>query len=187
MGDTSDDLSNQYIVNVIHNNQNGMHEMGITDGVIIVVDSNRIENASMRTLIQNAITGKLKIILFINNVDANLLTVTEANLECIYRELDETIEEIKSILLQHTNDELFVVDVMQNIVFGCAKKRWAFTLHSFADIYSESFSKLDSKKWAEKLWGDHYYSFTVSLLEILFFVNSSNFLPIVNRLKSGRK
>lgn len=162
MGDKSDDLSNQYVVNVVHDNQNVMHEMVIADGVIIVVDSNRNVNANMRALIQNAIAEKLKIILFINNVDANLLTVSEANLEHIYRELEETIEEIKCLILQHTNDELFVVDVMQNIIFGCVEKRWAFSLHSFADIYSKSFSKLDTKKLAEKLWGDHYYSFTVS-------------------------
>lgn len=143
-----------------------MHEMEIADGVIIVVDSNRCVNASnmqMETLIQNAIHEKLKIILFINNVDANLLTVTtEANLEYIYRELEVTIEEIKSLIRQHTNDELYLVDVTRNIVFGCAKNGWAFSAERFADIYSESFSKFDSKTFAEKLWADHYYSFTVS-------------------------
>lgn len=165
MGDKcdDDDLSNQYVVNVIHDNShNGMHEMGIADGVIIVVDPNQDVNADMQTLIQNAINEKLKIILFINNVDVNLLTVTEANVECIYRDIGETIEKMKTLIHQHTNDELYAVDVMRNIVFGCAKKGWAFGLHSFAEIYSESFSKLDTKTLAAKLWGDHYYSFTVS-------------------------
>lgn len=165
MGDKSDDddLSNQYVVNVIHNDQQiGMHDMGIADGIIIVVDSNQNVIASMQSLIQHAINEKLKIIFFINNVDANILTVSEPNLECIYRDLANTIEEIKCFILQHTTDELYSVDVMKNIVFGCAKKGWAFTLHSFADIYSKSFTKSDSNSLAEKLWADHYYSFTVS-------------------------
>lgn len=165
MGDKSDDddLSNQYIVNVIHSDQqNGMHEMGMADGIIIVVDSNQNVIASIQSLVQHAIDEKLKIIFFINNVDANLLTVTESNLECIYRDLADTIEEIKCFILQHTTDELYSVDVMRNIVFGCAKNGWAFTLHSFANFYSKSFTKLDSKTLAERLWADHYYSFTVS-------------------------
>lgn len=163
MGDKNDDdLSNQFIINVILNdNQNAMHEMRIADGVIIVIDSNQSINANTQTSIQNSIIENLKIILFINNVDVNLLTVSVEHLDLIYRELEETIEEIKCLIQQHTNDELFSVDVMKNICFGCVRDGWAFSLHSFAEIYSKSFSKFDPQQLAKKLWTDHYYSFMV--------------------------
>ncbi len=150
-----------------------MHEMEIADGVIIVVDTNQNVDANTQTFIQNAINEKLKIILFMNNVDANLLTVTKANLECIYRDFEETIHAIQCLILQHTTDKLYSIDVMSNIVFGSLEKGWAFNLHSFADIYSESFSKLDSETFAKRLWADHFYSFTVSYFHIYFLSNST--------------
>lgn len=138
-----------------------MHDMRIADGVIIVIDSNQSINANTQALIQNSIIEKLKIILFINNVDVNLLTLSVEQLDSIYRELEDIIEEIKCLIHQHTKDELFAIDVMKNIIFGCAKDGWAFNLLNFAEIYSKSFSKLDPQQLAKKLWEDHYYSFMV--------------------------
>lgn len=161
IGEQSGD-DNQYIVNVIKSdNENGMHEMKNADGVIIVVDSDQHVNANMRTFIQNAINEKLKIILFVNNADVNLLTVTEIHLEYIYREFEVTIHAIKRLIQQHSNDKLYSVDVMSNIVFGNVEKGWAFNLNSFAKMYAISLSRLDTKTLAGKLWSDHFYSFTV--------------------------
>lgn len=160
--------SSQYIVNVIQNrnNRNGMLEMEIADGVIIVVDSDRNWNAiSMQTFIENAINEKLKIILFVNNVDVNLLTVTEAYLETIYHELEAIIQSTARLIQQSSIEELYCVEVMTNVVFGSIEKGWAFTLDSFASVYSASFSKFDSKTLAQKLWGDRFYSFTVSVFD----------------------
>lgn len=159
-----DDLSNQYIVNVIlKDNENDVYEFKIADGVIIIVDSSQSINDKMQTLIQNSIMEKLKIILFINNIDVNLLTVSVANLDLIYRDLEQTIDAIQTIIHQYSDDELYSLDVMKNIVFGCTntKECWAFSLQSFADIYSKSFSKFDPREFVKKLWGDHYYSFAV--------------------------
>lgn len=193
VGDKSDvasELNNQYIVNVIKRvNENGMHEVIIADGVIIIVDSDQNVNVNVETLIQNAIRDKLKIILFVNmnNIDANLSTITEANLDCIYSELDDTIHAMKRLIQQHSNDNLYSIDVMSSIVFGCISQGWAFNLHSFAEIYAKSFSKLEPTTLAEKLWGENYYSFAVSLFYIFDSFQFIQQFCRINRRKSGQK
>ncbi|KAJ6648755.1 Eukaryotic translation elongation factor 2, partial [Pseudolycoriella hygida] len=160
MGDKREDPSNQYVINVIRSdNSNGMHEIRIADGAIIVVDCNENINADMQTLIHNVLNEKLKLIVFINNVDVNLLTVSKSHLQCIYFDIVKIVQEIICLTQQNASSELCFIDVLKNVVFGCVKDGWAFNLHSFSEMYSKSGSKFDTENMAEKLW-DHFYSFT---------------------------
>lgn len=137
--------------------------MRLTDGVIIVVDSSQSVNASTQTIIQRSIDEKLKIILFINNIDTSLLTVGAANLDSLYHDLEETITDVTNLISQCTTDKTYAISIMQNVAFGCTKEGWAFKLHSFTDTYSKTFSKFDKDKFVTKLWAEHYYSFEVCL------------------------
>ena len=43
-----------------------------------------------------------------------------------------------------------------NIAFGAGKDQWAFTLKTFARIYSKK-TGISEKKMMQKLWGDNYF------------------------------
>ena len=43
-----------------------------------------------------------------------------------------------------------------NVAFGAGKDQWAFTLRTFARIYSKIF-KIKEETLMEKLWGDNFY------------------------------
>ena len=45
-----------------------------------------------------------------------------------------------------------------NVVFASTDMHWSFTLRSFAQMYSEAYGPLDVNAFADRLWGDIYFS-----------------------------
>jgi U5 small nuclear ribonucleoprotein component len=45
-----------------------------------------------------------------------------------------------------------------NVVFASTDMHWCFTLRSFAQMYSEAYGRLDVNAFADRLWGDIYFS-----------------------------
>ena len=45
-----------------------------------------------------------------------------------------------------------------NVTFASTDMHWCFTLRSFARMYSEAYGPLDVNAFADRLWGDIYFS-----------------------------
>lgn len=52
--------------------------------------------------------------------------------------------------------DLVLDPTIGNVAFGAGKDQWAFTLRTFAKIYSKK-TGISVEKMMKKLWGDNYY------------------------------
>jgi len=70
------------------------------------------------------------------------------------------IENVNVVISTYESEEngisLQVDPTEGNVAFGAAIFGWAFTLRTFAKIFSEKF-KVDQKILMKKLWGDNFY------------------------------
>ena len=130
----------------------------ITDGALVIVDC--IEGVCMQTeaVLRVAMIEKVKPILMINKLDTQILEL-QTDAEEMYKNFSKIIESANTVVSNYAQadmgDALFYPG-KANVAFGSGKECWAFTLTTFAQIYSKKF-KIDLEKIREKLWGDNYY------------------------------
>lgn len=93
----------------------------------------------------------------INKIDRQFLEL-QLDAEDMYRNFNKILELANTIISNYGHDmgEILLQPKKGNVAFGCGKENWAFTLTTFARIYSKKFG-VDIDKMKEKLWGDNYY------------------------------
>ncbi|EFC46271.1 predicted protein [Naegleria gruberi] len=60
------------------------------------------------------------------------------------------------ITRQISQENIPLLIILENVVFGSVKQGWAFTLKDFAKFYSKQLG-MNQEELVEKLWGDYYY------------------------------
>lgn len=129
----------------------------VTDGALVVVDY--IEGVAVQTdtVLRQALAEKVVPVLMINKVDRGILEL-KVDGETMYQNFLRVIESVNVIISTYeSEDQKLQVDPTKGTVaFGSGYFGWAFSLTTFAKIYSKKFG-VEKAKLMEKLWGDNYF------------------------------
>ena len=130
----------------------------VTDGALVVVDFVEGVCVQTETVLRQALTEKIKPVLYINKVDRGIFELL-LDAEQIYEVFIRVIATVNSIIATYDSEDIGsnqVSPLEGSVAFGSAYYGWAFSLQHFARTYAKKFG-IDEKKMAEKLWGEWYY------------------------------
>merc|ERR1719411_1700221 len=131
----------------------------ITDGALVVVDC--IEGCAVQTetVLRQALTERVKPVLFVNKVDRCILEL-QMEPEDMYSKFRKTIEDV-NVLISTYNDALMgdvqVGPEKGTVAFGSGLHGWAFNVERFAKIYASKMG-VDKDKMMKRLWGDTFFN-----------------------------
>jgi elongation factor 2 len=131
----------------------------LSDGALVVVDCVEGVCVQTRTVMRQALQERVKPVLFLNKIDRLFLELNMP-LEDMYQTLARTIESA-NLVIQRGDSEQFGRDLQVHacdgsVGFGSGLHGWAFTLHSFAQLYFAKMG-LTVDDMTDKLWGDNFY------------------------------
>ncbi|CAH8513200.1 unnamed protein product [Schistosoma turkestanicum] len=132
----------------------------VTDGALVVVDCVSGVCVQTETVLRQALTERIKPVLFMNKMDMAILTLS-CEMEDLYQKFQRVIENINIIISEFHESNTAMgpleIDVVQGTVgFGSGLQSWAFTLMTFARFYAAKF-KIEPSKLVKRLWGDNFY------------------------------
>eukprot|EP01133_Synstelium_polycarpum_P006811 gene6811-7916_t len=133
----------------------------VTDGALVVVDS--VEGVCVQTevVLRQAITERIKPILFVNKVDRLLLEL-QSDADDMYELFRRVIESTNAVIAsvgiedESAMGSIELSPLVGNVGFGSGYQGWGFTLRTFAKIYEAKLG-VPAHKLVQKLWGDNYY------------------------------
>ncbi|CAH8573851.1 unnamed protein product [Heterobilharzia americana] len=133
----------------------------VTDGALVVVDCVSGVCVQTETVLRQALTERIKPVLFMNKMDMAVTTLS-CEMEELYQKFQRVIEDVNVIIseFETANSAMgdLSVDVVKGTVgFGSGLQSWAFTLMTFARLYASKF-KIEPNKLVERLWGDNFYN-----------------------------
>jgi len=132
----------------------------VTDGALVVVDCVSGVCVQTETVLRQAISERIRPVLFMNKMDLALLTL-QLEEEDLYQTFQRIIENVNVIVGTYAEDDgpmgNIAVDPKDGTVgFGSGLHGWAFTLKDFAKLYASKF-KMPEEKLMKRLWGDQFY------------------------------
>lgn len=101
---------------------------------------------------------KIKPVLMINKVDRAILELKMEGEE-IYQQFAKVIDNVNITIGTYQSEDMgdLTCDPTKgNIAFGAGKDQWAFTLRTFARMYSKLLN-INEDNLMKKLWGDYFY------------------------------
>jgi len=130
----------------------------VTDGALVVVDC--IEGAAVQTetVLRQALQERVKPVLMVNKVDRGILEL-QMDGEDMYNQFRKVVENINVIVSMYMDDALGDIQLAPEdgtVAFGSGLHQWAFTIETFARIYSKKFG-IETPKMMKRLWGDNYF------------------------------
>eukprot|EP00794_Sanderia_malayensis_P009989 gene9989-11010_t len=133
----------------------------VTDGALVVVDCVSGVCVQTETVLRQAISERIKPVLFMNKMDRALLEL-QLEQEDLFQTFVRIVESTNVIIATYGDDEgpmgVITVDPSTGTVgFGSGLHGWAFTLKQFAEIYAAKF-KIEPKKLMKRLWGDNFFN-----------------------------
>jgi len=133
----------------------------VTDGALVVVDCVSGVCVQTETVLRQAISERIKPILFMNKMDRALLEL-QLQPEDLFQTFQRIVENVNVIIATYSDEEgpmgNITVDPTKGTVgFGAGLHGWAFTLKEFAEFYSNKF-KIEVPKLMQRFWGDNFYS-----------------------------
>ena len=131
----------------------------VTDGALVVVDCVEGCCVQTETVLRQAIQERIKPVLFLNKVDRNILEL-QVDGETMYQNFVKVIDNVNGIISTYQDDKMGSIELHPgagNVAFGSGRECWAFTLDTFARMYSKKLN-IAKDKMCSKLWGDWYYS-----------------------------
>lgn len=132
----------------------------VTDGALVVVDCVSGVSVQTETVLRQAISERIKPVLFMNKMDLALLTL-QCDMEELYQIFQRAIENVNVIIATYEGEDSPMgsinVDPKDGTVgFGSGLHGWAFTLKDFAKMYASKF-KIPEDKMMKRLWGDYFF------------------------------
>lgn len=132
----------------------------VTDGALVVVDCVSGVCVQTETVLRQAISERIRPVLFMNKMDLALLTL-QLEAEDLYQTFQRIIENVNVIVGTYAEDDgpmgnIAVDPKVGTVGFGSGLHGWAFTLKDFAKLYSSKF-KMPEEKLMKRLWGDQFY------------------------------
>ena len=133
----------------------------VTDGALVVVDCVSGVCVQTETVLRQAISERIKPVLFMNKLDRALLEL-QLEQEDLFQTFQRIIENVNVIIATYGDEDgpmgNISVDPSQGTVgFGSGLHGWAFTLKNFAEFYASKFG-MEPAKLMGRFWGDNFYS-----------------------------
>eukprot|EP01110_Echinostelium_bisporum_P011150 TRINITY_DN486_c0_g1_i1.p1 TRINITY_DN486_c0_g1~~TRINITY_DN486_c0_g1_i1.p1 ORF type:complete len:841 (-),score=493.33 TRINITY_DN486_c0_g1_i1:6-2528(-) len=130
----------------------------VTDGALVVVDCVEGVCVQTETVLRQALTERIKPVLFLNKMDRFLLEL-QLDQEEAYQAFCRAIESVNVIVATYQDVLMGDVQVRPEkgtVAFGSGLQQWGFTLDRFAKLYSAKFG-VPKDKLMTRLWGDSYF------------------------------
>uniref|UniRef100_F6XKY1 Tr-type G domain-containing protein n=1 Tax=Ciona intestinalis TaxID=7719 RepID=F6XKY1_CIOIN len=133
----------------------------VTDGALVVVDCVSGVCVQTETVLRQAISERIRPIVFMNKMDRALLEL-QLEKEDLYQTFQRIVESVNVIVATYAVEDgpmgNIMIDPQKGTVgFGSGLHGWAFSLKQFAEMYSEKF-KVPLPKLMNRLWGDNYFN-----------------------------
>uniref|UniRef100_A0A0B7AWJ0 Tr-type G domain-containing protein n=1 Tax=Arion vulgaris TaxID=1028688 RepID=A0A0B7AWJ0_9EUPU len=133
----------------------------VTDGALVVVDCVSGVCVQTETVLRQAISERIRPVLFMNKMDLALLTL-QLEPEDLYQTFQRIIENVNVIVGTYYEDDgpmgnIQVDPKTGTVGFGSGLHGWAFTLKDFAKLYSSKF-KVEERTLMKRLWGNQFYN-----------------------------
>jgi len=155
----------QYLINLIDSpghvdfSSEVTAALRVTDGALVVVDCIEGVCVQTETVLRQAISERIKPVLFVNKLDRVFLELHMDNEEA-YQNFARAIESVNVIIATYKDDALGDVQVYPQagtVALGSGLHGWGFSVNKFAEMYAAKFGIAESKM-KEKLWGDNYFN-----------------------------
>jgi len=131
----------------------------VTDGALVVVDCVEGVCVQTETVLRQAISERIKPVLWINKLDRMFLEL-HMDLETMFQNFARVKESVNVVIETYKDDLLGDVQVEPEdgtVGFGSGLQSWGFTITRFADLYSSKFG-VAKNKLMKKLWGQNYFN-----------------------------
>jgi U5 small nuclear ribonucleoprotein component len=132
----------------------------LADGVALIVDVVEGVQSNTEQIIKYAVLEDLPLVLIVNKMDRLILELKLPPNDAYFK-LKHVIEEVNSVIentIPGRGEARRVSPEKGNVAFASSSMNWCFTLPSFAQMYAERYSKLDTADFARRLWGDIFYN-----------------------------
>jgi len=129
----------------------------VTDGALVVVDCIEGVCVQTETVLRQAISERIRPILFVNKLDRIFLEL-QMDLEQCYQTFSRAIESVNVVIATYKDDLLGEVQVYPErgtVGFGSGLHGWGFTIQKFASMYASKFG-VTRQKMMKRLWGDNF-------------------------------
>jgi elongation factor 2 len=130
----------------------------VTDGALVVVDCVEGVCVQTETVLRQALTERIRPVIFINKVDRAMLEL-QLDPEEAYQGFVKTLQNVNVIIATYNDPcmgELQVSPELGTVAIGSGLQAWAFSLTRFATMYASKFGT-DEAKMCERLWGDNFF------------------------------
>ena len=130
----------------------------VTDGALVVVDCVEGVCVQTETVLRQALTERIRPVIFINKVDRAILEL-QLDPEEAYQGFVKTLQNANVIIATYNDPcmgELQVSPEQGTVAIGSGLQAWAFSLGRFAKMYASKFGT-DEAKMCERLWGDSFF------------------------------
>jgi elongation factor 2 len=130
----------------------------VTDGALVVVDCVEGVCVQTETVLRQALTERIRPVVFINKVD-RAITELQLDPEEAYQGFIKTLQNVNVIIATYNDPvmgELQVSPEKGTVAMGSGLQAWAFSVPRFAKMYASKFG-VDESKMCERLWGDSFY------------------------------
>ena len=133
----------------------------VTDGALVVVDCVSGVCVQTETVLRQAISERIKPVLFMNKMDRALLEL-QLKSEDLFQTFQRIVESVNVIIATYNDESGPMGDIQVDptkgtVGFGAGLHGWAFTLREFAEIYSSKF-KVETPKLMKRFWGENFYN-----------------------------
>ncbi|KAI9512613.1 Calreticulin family-domain-containing protein [Russula earlei] len=132
--------------------------MRLVDGIVLVVDVVEGVMVNTEAIIRHALLEAIPITLVVNKIDRLILELRLPPADAFYK-IKHTIEDINTYISGiDPSPDLRLSPEKGNVCFASTDMGWCFSLRSFAQMYAETYGKLDVEGFADRLWGDIYFN-----------------------------
>jgi len=130
----------------------------VTDGALVVVDCVEGVCVQTETVLRQALTERIRPVVFINKVDRAILEL-QLDPEEAYQGFVKTLQNVNVIISTYNDPcmgDLQVFPEKGTVAIGSGLQAWAFSVPRFARMYASKFGS-DEAKMCERLWGDSFF------------------------------
>lgn len=131
----------------------------VTDGALVVVDCIEGVCVQTETVLRQAISERIKPVLFVNKLDRIFLEL-HMDHEDAYQCFNRAVESVNVIIATYQDDTLGDCQVYPQagtVSLGSGLQGWGFNLNRFSKLYGQKFG-IPTKDMMKKLWGDWFYN-----------------------------
>jgi len=155
----------QYLINLIDSpghvdfSSEVTAALRVTDGALVVVDCIEGVCVQTETVLRQAISERIRPVLFVNKLDRVFLEL-HMDAEEAYQNFNRAIESVNVIIATYKDEKLGDAQLYPEkgtVGLGSGLHGWGFSIPLFAKMYASKFG-IAYEKMMEKLWGDNFFN-----------------------------